>query len=376
MCAAGARNEAMAPPFAHQSGGCAPQVVLSLNSSIDPARAGAVDDATCFTGCVAGTPRPRARRLHFAPHPRALLPTRLTPHRARRGRLAQLRQGGRRRRPGLGAALPPLSRARAIASTSRATASPVSPPPPTRLPAVSPPPRPPPPRPPRLSPTPTRPPPTQRPRPSRVSPRRASPATTVATSSRATTAALGPEPRRRAASAPEPRLRHGAQRSRRVRAMAELSERDFTAERRGAAVVSLGDSGASAPGAPGPGGVSGPGVPRASDPSAESLHAHRLVLSPAARHGRETRRRRFWTRTSAAASWSGAARWRSRRRTRGSPPTAARRTSRSGASSGACAERSAAACRWWTPGTPSFHAKISSASSPSSTEGANERSCS
>ena len=61
-------------------------------------------------------------------------------------------------------------------------------------------------------------------------------------------------------------------------AMAELSERDFTAERRGAVVVSLGDSGAPAPGAPGPGGVSGPGVPRASDPSAESLHAHRLKV--------------------------------------------------------------------------------------------------
>ena len=148
------------------------------------------------------------------------------------------------------------------------------------LPAVSPPPRPPPPRPPPVSP----PPPPARPRPQGLA-RRASRHGAHVTGNDGRyiqqgydrhTSDLNPDGARH----PRPNLVSVMERNDldEFVAMAELSERDFTAERRGAVVVSLGDSGASAPGAPGPGGVSGPGVPRASDPSAESLHAHRLKV--------------------------------------------------------------------------------------------------
>ena len=147
----------------------------------------AVDDATCSR--LAGTPRENSTPRHFAPHPRAL-PTRLTPHRARHGRLAQLRQGGRRRRPGLGApSPPPLARSRPRLGLARDGVSRLAAAADADLPAVSPPPRPPPPRPPPVSPPPTLPPPDPRASPvARLATARTSPATTVATSSRATTA--------------------------------------------------------------------------------------------------------------------------------------------------------------------------------------------
>ena len=219
---------------------------------------------------------------------------------------------------GLGSVRPPsLSRARALASASRATASPVSPPPPTltfplfRPRLVSPPPRPPP----------VSPPPPSRPRPQGLA-RRASRHGAHVTGNDGRyiqqgydrhTSDLNPDGARH----PRPNLVSVMERNDldEFVAMAELSERDFTAERRGAVVVSLGDSGASAPGAPGPGAPGRPGVPRASDPAAESLHAHRLKVPRRPPWTRD--RLRFWTRTSGGRSWSGAELWRPWRRTSG-----------------------------------------------------------
>ena len=157
---------------------------VRLNSSIDRGPAPARDRRRHLLKAGRNsTPR------HFAPHPRAL-PTRLTPHRASHGRLAQLRQGGRRRRPGLGApSPPPLARSRPRLGLARDGVSRLAAAADADLPAVSPPPRPPPPRPPPVSPPPTIPPPDPRASPvARLATARTSPATTVATSSRATTA--------------------------------------------------------------------------------------------------------------------------------------------------------------------------------------------